>query len=47
VELISEQHSQEEETDQCLLIQGQGNGKPRLCESCLAHPVASPGVLQI
>ena len=29
VELISEQHSQEDETDQ-YLIQGEGNGKPLL-----------------
>jgi hypothetical protein len=29
VALISEQHSQEEKIDQCL-IQGEGNGKPLL-----------------
>ena len=29
VEIISEQHSQEEKTDQCL-IEGEGNGKPLL-----------------
>ena len=45
VGLISEQHIQEEKTDQ-YLFQGEGNGKPLLWEICLVDPQGSPGVLQ-
>ena len=43
VELISEQYSQEEKMDQCL-IQGEGNGRPLLWECCVVHPQGTPGV---
>ena len=45
VALISKQHSQEEETDQCL-IQEEGSGELLLQECCLLHPQASSGVLE-
>ena len=44
VTLISEEHSQEEKTDQ-YLTQREGNGKPLLRECC-HYPQGSPGVLQ-